>query len=109
MFLRQRRGLTGQAAQDLASDILPIIPTATRIPVTGLDDANASIAAAAQHDGPQARPESLDLILQDGRQMLHHDVHPIGQHHGSHHQHTRKLSKLTSTGVEASKCLMPRS
>ncbi|CAL8576114.1 hypothetical protein XPA_002007 [Xanthoria parietina] len=89
-------------AHDFASGILAVPPTATRIPVTGLDHSNASTAAAAQHEGPQARPESLDLVLQGGRQMPHHDAHPVGQHHGSHHQHTRKRSNPTSTAADAS-------
>ncbi|KAL8766272.1 MAG: hypothetical protein Q9209_006904 [Squamulea sp. 1 TL-2023] len=63
-------------AQGPASHAVPIFPTGARAPIVGPDQDNASIAAAAQ--------------LQ---------VHPIDQHHGSYHQHTRKPSKFTSTGT----------
>ncbi|KAL8913567.1 MAG: hypothetical protein Q9171_001651 [Xanthocarpia ochracea] len=87
---------------DSASSIIPILPTDARAPLASLHQTNASITAAAQHEGPQPRPKPLELVLQNGRQTLHHDVHPIGQRHGFHHLHTRKPSRLTSTAVGAS-------
>ncbi|KAL8782066.1 MAG: hypothetical protein Q9213_005738 [Squamulea squamosa] len=82
-------------AQGPASPIVAIFPTGTQAPIAGPDHKNASIAAAAQLQDSQPRPKPLEFLLQDEHQMLHHEVHPIDQHHGSHHQHTRKPSRFT--------------
>ncbi|KAL8675748.1 MAG: hypothetical protein Q9186_007636 [Xanthomendoza sp. 1 TL-2023] len=92
--------LTGRIAQESASHVVPIFPAGARAPVAGLDQANASIAAALQLADSRPGPRPLDLVLQDGRQKIHQATHPIGQHHGSHHQHTKKASRLTSTTTE---------
>ncbi|KAL8812504.1 MAG: hypothetical protein Q9223_007273 [Gallowayella weberi] len=91
---------TPPCAQESASHLIPIFPASTRVPVVGLDQANSSIAATLQRADSQPGPRPLQLVMQDERQILHQDAHPIAQHHGSHHQHTKKGSRPLSTTTE---------
>lgn len=96
--------LTAPIAQHSASNVVPIFPASTRAAVAGLDQANASIATGLQLLKPEPSPKPLELVLQDGRQMLHHDAHPVRQPHGSHHQHTKKAWRCTSVITGPSGC-----
>ncbi|KAL8917359.1 MAG: hypothetical protein Q9208_007976 [Pyrenodesmia sp. 3 TL-2023] len=85
-----------------ASKAVPILATATNAPFAELSNGNgtASVTFSLENNNPGPKP--VELILQDSRQPLRHDAHPVNPHHGSHHKHT-KLSTSTdaSAGVVA--------
>ncbi|KAL8715326.1 MAG: hypothetical protein Q9225_006409 [Loekoesia sp. 1 TL-2023] len=83
------------------SDTLSILPTAIQAPVADLGETNGTVPTPLHFASGQPAPKPLELVLQEGRQTLHHNAHAMGQHRGSHHKHITKASKPSSTTAAA--------
>lgn len=82
---------------ELPSNVSPILPTG----VSSQAASNVTITAPFHDPSHQPGPNPLDMVLQDGRQVVPHGAHPMIQHHKAHHKHTAKASTSTAAVATA--------
>ncbi|KAL8701368.1 MAG: hypothetical protein Q9201_004937 [Fulgogasparrea decipioides] len=73
--------------------IVPVLSSRIRASPADLGEANATAPEPLHLPNVHPTPEPLRLVAQDGHQALRQRAHPMGQRHGSHHQHTKKVSR----------------
>ena len=88
----------------LPSETIPTLPSgSSHIPIAGLTQPNVTESTPFNLVDDDPRSMALGLLSQNGPQPLHHDAHPMGQHHGSHHKRFTRSSTTATSATLGSK------